>query len=332
LAAPRTIGELPFHERPVVELLALDRGGDPEYAGYGWARVERLYLATDGRRPRRLEDVLVVAVHATDDGPALADDVELTFELPPDGDKVRVHASAFLERWLPRLPRARAIVLAMCNEHGAALRCPAAATAPVHYGIGNVYAWQELDRAGRIRLLADDWRTLTPVSTELERRPDCVITDDEKLTYAGLYILKKMDLKPEDGGIVFPIVLPSELQPIDEVLQHLAVTGHVELNRKKERWDLTKQGIAYLGEHIDEAEDLIDEFEDEEMEDVIAELEERNLDPFRARFLWGWYDGELDDLVLYQERRGVKPVERMWAFYLMSDEFWNDLARELEGS
>lgn len=316
----------------MVELLALDRGGDPEYAGYGWARVERLYLATDGRRPRRLEDVLVVAVHATDDGPALADDVELTFELPPDGDKVRVHASAFLERWLPRLPRARAIVLAMCNEHGAALRCPAAATAPVHYGIGNVYAWQELDRAGRIRLLADDWRTLTPVSTELERRPDCVITDDEKLTYAGLYILKKMDLKPEDGGIVFPIVLPSELQPIDEVLQHLAVTGHVELNRKKERWDLTKQGIAYLGEHIDEAEDLIDEFEDEEMEDVIAELEERNLDPFRARFLWGWYDGELDDLVLYQERRGVKPVERMWAFYLMSDEFWNDLARELEGS
>jgi hypothetical protein len=169
------------------------------------------------------------------------------------------------------------------------------------------------------------------VSTELERRPDCVITDDEKQTYAGLYVMKKMDLKPEDGGMVFPAVLPSELSPIDELLQQLAVTGHVVINTKKERWDLTKQGIAYLGEHIDEAEDLIDEFEDEEMEDVIAELEERNLDPFRARFLWGWYDGELDDLVLYQERRGVKPVERMWAFYLMSDEFWNDLARELEG-
>jgi hypothetical protein len=335
-----TIAELPFHERPVEELLALDRGGDPDYAGYGWARVGRLYLSR-GRRPlRRLDDVLVVAVHASDDGPALPEDVELTFELPPGGpggdapaQKVRVHASAFLERWLPRLPPAGAIVLAMCNAHGAALRRPAAApaAAPVCHGIGDVYAWQDLDRGGRIRLHADEWRTLRPVSNELEHRPKCVITEDEKLAYTGLYLLKKMDLKPEEGGLVFPVVLPSELSPLDEVLQQLAVVGYVEINRKKERWDLTKQGIAYLGEHIDEAEALIDEFDDEEMADVIAELEERNLDPYRARFLWGWYDGEFDDLVLYQQRRGVKPVEQMWAFYLTSDEFWNDLARELEG-
>ncbi len=338
------IAELPFHERPVVELLAVDRATDPEYAGYGWAKVDRLDLSTDrttrrrllstDRRPlRRLEDVLVVAVHASDDGPALADDIELTFELPPGAgeERVRVLASAFLERWLPLLPPSSAIVLAMCNEHGAELRRPAAATVPVHYGIGNVYALQDLDRGDRISLHADEWHTLHAVSNELERRPDCVITDDEKLTYAGLYVLKKMDLKPEDGGMVFPIVLPSELQPLDELLQQLAVTGHVEMNRKKERWDLTKQGLAYLGEHIDEAEDLIDEFDDMEMDEVVAELEARNLDPYRARFLWGWFDGEFDDLVLYQERRGVKPVERMWAFYLMSDEFWNDLARELEG-
>jgi hypothetical protein len=51
---------------------------------------------------------------------------------------------------------------------------------------------------------------------------------------------------------------------------------------------------------------------------------------FRARFLWGWYEGEFDDLVLFQERRGVSPVERLWAFYLMSDAFWSELARELE--
>ena len=338
---PTTIAELPFHERPVVELLALDRGGDPDYAGFGWAKVDRIWLSAARRPARRLDDVLVVAVHASDDGPALDDDVELTFELPGEpgepsagGEppKVRVRASMFLERWLPRLPRARAIVLAMCNPHGASLRpLAAAAEVPVHYGLGDVHAWQDLDRDGRILLRADGWRTLSPVSTELERRPGCVITDDEKQTYAGLYVLKKMDLKPEDGGMVFPAVLPSELSPIDELLQQLAVTGHVVINAKKARWDLTKQGIAYLGEHIDEAADLVDEFEDEEMEDVIAELEARNLDPFRVRFLWGWYDGEFDDLVLYQERRGVKPVERMWAFYLMGDEFWNDLARELEG-
>ena len=63
---------------------------------------------------------------------------------------------------------------------------------------------------------------------------------------------------------------------------------------------------------------------------MIAQLKGRNLDPYRARFLWGWYDGEFDDLVLYQERRGAKPVERLWAYYLMSDAFWNDLERELE--
>jgi hypothetical protein len=314
----------------VIELLALDRGGDPEYAGYGWARLERLYLSVDRRPSRRLDDVLVVAVHASDDGPAIADDVELTFELPDD-TKVRVLASAFLERWLPRLPPASAIVLAMCNGHRAVLHRPAAAASPLWYGLGDVHAWQDLDRGGRIRLHADEWRRLPLVSNELQRRPECVISDEEKTTYAGLYLLKKMDLKPAEGGMVFPVVLPSELQPIDEVLQQLAVTGYVEINRKKERWDLTKQGIAYLGEHIDEAEDMIDEFDDLEIEEVVAELEARNLDPFRARFLWGWYDGEFDDLVLYQQRRGVKPVESMWAFYLMSDEFWNDLARELAG-
>ena len=49
----------------------------------------------------------------------------------------------------------------------------------------------------------------------------------------------------------------------------------------------------------------------------------------RARFLWGWYEGEFDDLVAFQERRGVTPVERMWAFYLTSDAFWDELAKDI---
>lgn len=155
------ISELPFHERPAIELLALDRGEDPDYAGFGWARVGPLYLSAGGR-PRRLADALVIAVHASDDGPALAGDVELTFELPPDGAKVRVHASAFLERWLPALPAAPAIALAMCNPRRATLRRIAAAAVPVHYGIGDVRAWQDLDRGSRIRLEADEWRTILP--------------------------------------------------------------------------------------------------------------------------------------------------------------------------
>ena len=62
--------------------------------------------------------------------------------------------------------------------------------------------------------------------------------------------------------------------------------------------------------------------------DGIAELRAHNYDLMRARFLWGWYEGEFDDLVLFQERRGVDPVERMWAFYLTSDDFFREIAKD----
>ena len=155
------------------------------------------------------------------------------------------------------------------------------------------------------------------------------LTDEQKQTYASLVLLKKLDISPEDGGLELPVVLPSELSPLDDVLQELAVADLVVINAKKNRYELTKQGIAYLGTVIDEASAIVDEFDDYEVEDAIAELKARNLDVFRARFLWGWFEGEFDDLVLFQERRGVEPVERFWAFYLMSDVFWSELAREL---
>ena len=155
------------------------------------------------------------------------------------------------------------------------------------------------------------------------------VTDEQKQTYAALYLLKKLDLSPEDGGLELPVVLPSELSPLDETLQQLAVDDLIVINAKKNRYELTKQGIAYLGTAIDEAQALVDEFDELEVEEAIAELRTRNLDVFRARFLWGWYEGEFDDLVLFQERRGAQPIERFWAFYLMSDALWAELARDL---
>lgn len=167
------------------------------------------------------------------------------------------------------------------------------------------------------------------MSTDLIRRPGTVIDDDKKQTYAGLYVLKKLDLDPKDGGIEFPVVLPSELSPLDDVLQQLAVDDYLVINPKKGRYELTKQGTDYLRACIDEAIDLIDEFDDHEVDEMVEELQRRNLDPFRARFLWGWYTGEFDDLVQFQSERGISPVERMWAFYLMSDEFYAEIAKEL---
>ncbi|HVH42411.1 MAG TPA: hypothetical protein VM925_08705 [Labilithrix sp.] len=170
------------------------------------------------------------------------------------------------------------------------------------------------------------------MSNPFERRPGTAIDDEAKQTYVGLWLLKKLDLTPEDGGMPFPVALPAELSPLDEPLQQLAVAELIQINKRTGRYDLTKKGIAYLGEVIDEASDLVDELDDlETTEEAIAELRASGRDVFRARFLWSWFNGEFDDLVLWQERRGVRPVEHLWAFYLTGDELWNELARELEG-
>jgi hypothetical protein len=168
------------------------------------------------------------------------------------------------------------------------------------------------------------------VTTALQRLP--VISEEQKQTYIGLWLLKKLDLPPEEGGMVLPVVLPAELAPLDEHLQELAVEDYISINAKKGRYELTKKGIAYLGEVIDEAEDMVDELDDLEVAEAIAELRAKNLDLFRARFLWGWFEGEFDDLVLFQERRGGSPVERLWAFYLTGDELWRELARDIADS
>lgn len=151
--------DLPFRERPVLELLDLtdvDRAEvNRDYAGYGWARVPTVWLGND----IRVDDALVLALHAADDGAALPDDIELLFELP-DQPPAIVNASQFLAQWLPTLPRANAIVLALCNPHRARLAYPAGAETPVYVATGDVEAWTDDD--GRIELSADgSWARLS---------------------------------------------------------------------------------------------------------------------------------------------------------------------------
>ena len=159
-----------------------------------------------------------------------------------------------------------------------------------------------------------------------------VIGEEQKQTLVALWLLKKLDVDPKEGGLELPVVLSSELSPLDEYLQQLAVEDYVTINAKKGRYDITKKGIAYLGQVIDEAQEMVDDLEELETEEAVAELQARNLDLMRARFLWGWYEGEFDDMVLFQERRGVQPIERMWAFYLTSDEFFAEIAKDFGGA
>jgi hypothetical protein len=153
------IAELPFVERPVHEVLHFDEERttvDRNYAGYGWARVPRIWV---GDTP--VDDALVLALHSADDGEAMPDDVELEFELPGTAP-VTVLASQFLDVWLPQLPQASAIILCLCNPHGATLRYPSSARVPVYYASGDVESWLDEDKGGRIELSTDgSWDRLT---------------------------------------------------------------------------------------------------------------------------------------------------------------------------
>ncbi len=157
-----------------------------------------------------------------------------------------------------------------------------------------------------------------------------VVTEEQRLTYAGIYVLKKMDLKPADGGIHMPVVLDSMQHALEETLERLVMSGYLEIDRKAQRYKITKAGFKYIGALIDEAEAIIDEFDEAETVEMVAQLRARNLDPLRARFLWGWYQDEFDDLVQFQSRRGIDPVEPYWANFVTSAEFYENLALDLE--
>lgn len=154
-----TIAELPFRERPLLELLNLEgdrEAPDPDYVGFGWSRAPRLWLQEPGAPARTVDDAIVLGLHCPDDGEVLSRDIELYFELDDDAI-VTVLASKFFATWLPRLPTdASAIVLALCNPHEARLLCPPSARLPVHFALGWVESWQERE-TGRVELRAPRW-------------------------------------------------------------------------------------------------------------------------------------------------------------------------------
>ena len=155
-------------------------------------------------------------------------------------------------------------------------------------------------------------------------------SDAKKRYYATVYILKKLDLDAEEGGVELPVLLPAELAAIDELLEAMAIEGLLSIDRRRQRYALTKRGIETVGLLIDEIEGVIEEFDDEAIEEVVTTLRARNLDVMRVRFLWGWYDGEFDDVVSYQRRRGFAEIEQDWASFILSDAFYDDLERDLE--
>jgi hypothetical protein len=151
------IADLPFHEKPIRELLALHRHHTREealqYAGFGWTRADEIWLNDE-----LVSNVLIIAIHADDDGEPLPDDIELAFELDAKtGEGVQVLLSKFLEVWLPKLPSEHTIVLAVCNRFDAVLKMPGP---PLRYPMGDAFACTWSDRTPDICLEAETWCTL----------------------------------------------------------------------------------------------------------------------------------------------------------------------------
>ncbi|HEU5059955.1 MAG TPA: hypothetical protein VFU21_25665 [Kofleriaceae bacterium] len=160
----RSIADIPFRRRPALELLHLttDRDQpDPDYTGFGHARLPRLTLEDGAGRRRDLDDALLLALHSCDLGAPRPDDVELEFfvdEVAPDYSVTALLSSFLAARLAPLSAGARAVVLALCNPHLATLaQPPAAGATPVWYALGDVESWLD-PAAGTVILRAPAWR------------------------------------------------------------------------------------------------------------------------------------------------------------------------------
>jgi hypothetical protein len=162
----RAIADLPFVRRDVLDLLNLRHhraAPDPDYTGFGHARVDALQLESEVGEPVEVRDALVIGVHSTEEPEALPGDIDLEFVLPEVSadHSATVLLSAFLRTWLPLVHRGeRAIVLVVCNPNQTLLPAPAAAgQTPFYYPLGDVESWlEDEDGQQEIRLTARSWR------------------------------------------------------------------------------------------------------------------------------------------------------------------------------
>lgn len=157
-----------------------------------------------------------------------------------------------------------------------------------------------------------------------------MISAPQKHTFAGIYLLKKLDLPPEDGGVALSSTLAEDVSALAPVLEQLAQQGLVESAGDPPLYALTHAGLEHLDALMDEAEALAPTDAALQTDDAIHAHEHQGLRSLRERFLWSWYRGELDDLVGYQRARALEPLEASWARFLLSDALYDTLGLDAE--
>lgn len=162
--------DLAFRAGEVDDVLGLAHAGttvDTDFVGYGWCAPPAIWL-DDGARCERVDAPVVVALHAADDAPALADDVLLAFVVDDGAGVAAVTAllSTFLAAWLPALPPTGPLVLAVCNPQRARLAPRLTQLAPARTWFiadGDVDSWYD-EAPPRLRLHAAGWHRVGPAT------------------------------------------------------------------------------------------------------------------------------------------------------------------------
>ncbi len=149
----------------------------------------------------------------------------------------------------------------------------------------------------------------------------------EIMKYAGMYVLKLIDLPPKEGGHIFEVPLALEDEHLEPVLDDLLFHGLIDIDTVRTCYVLTQDGRNYVDKLIGEVEAYIDKYQEFEPTTKVNLMRRDNINPLRARFLWGLYDGEFDDLNEWQDNWQINPAERVddWRFVITRKEFYDML-------
>jgi len=153
----------------------------------------------------------------------------------------------------------------------------------------------------------------------------------EIMKYAGMYLLKKIDLPPEEGGHVFEVPLSGLDEHLEPILDDLLFHDLIDIDSVSTRYALTKDGNDYVAKLIDEIEDYIDDYDEYDATTKVNLMKKNNINPLRARFLWGLYDGEFDDFEDWQDEWNFPSDQRSsdWRDMITKKEFYDFLFEQV---
>ncbi len=153
----------------------------------------------------------------------------------------------------------------------------------------------------------------------------------EIMKYAGLYILKMVDLPPEEGGHLFEVPLSGLDEQMEPILDDLFFHNLIEIDTDKARYALSQDGSDYVDKIVAEVEDYIDKYQEFDPATKVSLMRRDKMNPLRARFLWGLYDGEFDDFNEWQENWNIDPTQRKedWQDVITSKDFYDMLFEDI---